>query len=81
MLKSGNGTYRYLTLYGDQELEKVGVGCPRLSAPPVPGAEEADAHFPILVEVRVQPVRAVRDVVTRGRNTRIVRTYINVNLN
>ncbi len=47
--------------------------CPCLGAAAVPGAEEAHAHLPVLVQVRVQPVRAVRDVVKGRRHTRIVR--------
>jgi len=49
--------------------------CPCLGAAAVPGAEEAHAHLPVLVQVRVQPVRAVRDVVKGRRHTRIVRAF------
>ncbi len=48
---------------------------PCLGAAAVPGAEEAHAHLPVLVQVRVQPVRAVRDVVKGRRHTRIVRPF------
>ena len=63
-----------LTLYGYEKLEQVGVGGPGLGSPTIPGPQQAHTHLPVLVEVGVQSVRAVRDVMTRGRHTRVVRT-------
>lgn len=55
------------SLDGDEQLQEVGVGRPGLCALAAPGAQQADTHLPVLVQVRVQPVRAVAVVVARRR--------------
>ncbi len=63
---------------GHEQLQHVGVGRPRLRALAAPGAEQADAHLAVLVEVGVKPVGTVGVVVAGGRGLRVVARQLEV---
>ena len=48
------------SLDGDEDLEEVGARVPLLAPLPTPSAQQRDADLPVLVQVRVQLLHAVR---------------------